>query len=74
MQFSLFMAKKRIPSYFSKDAYAKPTGDNKELMIIPGAVHTDLYDQMDIILFDQMEDFFRTYLVKTWFLSQIHSI
>lgn len=30
--------------YFSKDAFAKLTGDNKELMLIPGAVHTDLYD------------------------------
>ena len=35
---------------------------NKELMIIPGAVHTDLYDQVDIIPFDKLEAFFRGYL------------
>jgi fermentation-respiration switch protein FrsA (DUF1100 family) len=34
--------------YFSKDAFAKLMGDNKELLIIPGAVHTDLYDNMDV--------------------------
>ena len=43
--------------------YAKLTSDNKELMIIPGAVHTDLYDQMDVIPFDKMEEFFKAYLV-----------
>ncbi len=48
--------------YFGKDAFAKLTGDNKEFMIIPGAVHTDLYDQMDIIPFDMMVEFFGTYL------------
>lgn len=45
--------------YFSKDAFAKLTGDNKELLIIPGAVHTDLYDRTDIIPFDKMAAFFR---------------
>ncbi len=48
--------------YFSKDAFAKLTGDNKELMIIPGAVHTDLYDQVDVIPFDKMVEFFGSYL------------
>ncbi|MCD8376553.1 MAG: alpha/beta hydrolase [Oscillospiraceae bacterium] len=48
--------------YFSKDAFAKLTGDNKELMIIPGAVHTDLYDRMDIIPFDKITEFFDSYL------------
>ena len=49
--------------YFSKDAYnnmvknSKYT-DNKELLIIPNAVHTDLYDRIDIIPFDKMEKFF----------------
>lgn len=43
--------------YFSKDAFAKLTGDNKELLIIPDAVHTDLYDQKDIIPFDKVEEF-----------------
>ena len=53
--------------YFSKDAYndmiqnSKYT-DNKELMIIPNAVHTDLYDKVDIIPFDKMEEFFKTNL------------
>ena len=50
--------------YFSRDAYAdmvkdNPYADNKELMIIPDAVHTDLYDRMDVIPFDKMEAFFR---------------
>lgn len=48
--------------YFSKDAFQKLQGDNKELLIIPDAVHTDLYDRMDIIPFDRMEQFFRKYL------------
>ena len=50
--------------YFSKDAFAdmvkdSPYAGNKELVIIPGAVHTDLYDRKDIIPFDKIEDFFR---------------
>ena len=48
--------------YFSRDAYQKLRGDNKELMIIPGAVHTDLYDQVNIIPFDKMVAFFKQYL------------
>ena len=44
--------------YFSKDAFTKLTGDNKELMIIPGACHTDLYDRVDIIPFDKVAVFF----------------
>ncbi|QWU13119.1 hypothetical protein SAMN04487895_115121 [Paenibacillus sophorae] len=44
--------------YLGKDAFEKLTGDNKELMIIPGAVHTDLYDQIDVIPFDKLETFF----------------
>lgn len=51
--------------YFSRDAYAdmvkdNPYADNKELLIIPGAVHTDLYDGggKDAIPFDKMEEFF----------------
>ena len=50
--------------YFSKDAYAAMTKDskytdNKELLIIPDAVHTDLYDDLDVIPFDKMTDFFK---------------
>lgn len=49
--------------YFSKDAYKDMTTnskytDNKELMIIPNAVHTDLYDNMNVIPFDKIEEFF----------------
>lgn len=53
--------------YFSKDAFnnmiqdSKYT-DNKELMIIPNAVHTDLYDKVNIIPFDKIEEFFKTNL------------
>lgn len=52
--------------YFSRDAYAdmlrdNPKTDNKELLIIPDAVHTDLYDQKDIIPFDRIQQFFQTY-------------
>jgi fermentation-respiration switch protein FrsA (DUF1100 family) len=53
--------------YFSKDAFANmikdnPYTENKELMIIPNAVHTDLYDRKDIIPFEKMEKFFTKYL------------
>ena len=45
--------------YFSEDAYKKLQGDNKELLIIPGANHTDLYYKMDVIPFDKIESFMR---------------
>ena len=48
--------------YFSETAYSKLTGDNKELLIIPDANHTDLYDQMDIIPFEKLNVFFTEYL------------
>lgn len=48
--------------YFSRDAFQKLTGDNKELLIIPGANHTDLYDNLQVIPFDKIESFFREYL------------
>lgn len=44
--------------YFSRDAYQLLKGDNKKLIIIPDAVHTDLYDRTDIIPFDRMTEFF----------------
>ncbi len=50
--------------YFGEDAFKKLRGDNKELMIIPGAVHTDLYDRTDIIPFDTIEAFFRKNLTQ----------
>jgi hypothetical protein len=59
----LIHGEKAHSCYFSKDAYADMIKDskyasNKELMIIPGAVHTDLYDQTDIIPFDKIQSFF----------------
>jgi fermentation-respiration switch protein FrsA (DUF1100 family) len=61
----LIHGEKAHSCYFSKDAYADMTGDskyaaNKELMIIPGAVHTDLYDggEKKVIPFDKIESFF----------------
>ena len=53
--------------YMSRDAYAdmikdSKYTDNKELLLIPGASHTDLYDQKDIIPFAKMEAFFDKYL------------
>ncbi len=48
--------------YFGETAFSKLKGDNKELIIIPGASHTDLYDQLDIIPFDKIASFFNTYL------------
>ena len=48
--------------YFSRDAFKKLKGKNKEFLIIPNAVHTDLYDRVDIIPFDKIETFFKTYL------------
>ena len=50
--------------YMSKDAFKLLNGDNKELLIIPDAVHTDLYDggDKDYIPFDKLEKFFVEYL------------
>ena len=48
--------------YFSEGAYEKLTGDNKELLIIPGASHVDLYDRMDVIPFEKLRSFFEEHL------------
>ena len=48
--------------YMSRDAFRLLKGDNKELMLIPGAVHTDLYDRKDIIPFDRIQTFMEEYL------------
>lgn len=48
--------------YFSEDAFKKLQGNNKELLIIPGANHTDLYDNMNKIPFDKIAAFFHKYL------------
>ncbi|WP_420472390.1 alpha/beta hydrolase [Brevundimonas sp. FT23042] len=47
--------------YFSETAYAA-AAEPKELMIIPGATHTDLYDQLDVIPFDRLTAFFKEHL------------
>lgn len=44
--------------YMSKDEFEKLEGDNKELLIIPDAVHTDLYDDLNIIPFDKIAEFY----------------
>ena len=55
--------------YFGKDAYenmikgSKYT-DNKKLVTIPGAVHTDLYDNLEVIPFDEIAEFFNKYLMS----------
>lgn len=53
--------------YLGKDVYANMIKgskftDNKELFIIPNAVHTDFYDKIEIIPFDKMTEFFKKYL------------
>ena len=60
----LIHGEKAHSCYFSRDAFAdmtkdNPYSDNKELLIIPDAVHTDLYDRMDVIPFDKIEEFLR---------------
>ena len=66
----LIHGEKAHSCYFSKDAYAdmiedSKYADNKELMIIPDAVHTDLYDggEKDMIPFDRIQKFFRQYFM-----------
>lgn len=46
-------------SYFSQDAFKKLTGDNKELVIIPGANHVDLYDNDKFIPWQKIVDFYK---------------
>ena len=48
--------------YFSEDTFKKLKGDNKQLLIVPGASHTDLYDRMDVIPFDTIVEFYQKYL------------
>lgn len=45
--------------YFSEDAFRRLTGDDKELLIVPDASHTDLYDNLEKIPFDRIEAFFK---------------
>ncbi|MBQ7209023.1 MAG: alpha/beta hydrolase, partial [Lentisphaeria bacterium] len=48
--------------YFGETAFKMLKGDNKELVIVPGAVHCDLYDNLKVIPFDRIDGFFRKYL------------
>ncbi|SHM64702.1 hypothetical protein SAMN05518668_1154 [Sphingobium sp. YR657] len=57
----LIHGEKAHSRYFSETAYAA-AAEPKELMIIPGATHTDLYDQIDIIPFDRLTAFFNDHL------------
>lgn len=54
----LIAGEKAHSRYFSEDAY-KAANEPKELMIIPNAVHVDLYDRLDVIPFDKLVDFFK---------------
>ena len=61
----LIHGEKAHSCYFSKDAYAdmirgSKYTQNKQLLLIPGAVHTDLYDNLAVIPFDKFEQFFRS--------------
>lgn len=47
--------------YFGKDAFSLLKGDNKQMLTVNGASHTDLYDQIDIIPFDEIAAFFTKY-------------
>jgi len=47
--------------YFSEDAF-EMASEPKELIIIPDAVHVDLYDKVDVIPFDRLESFFQVQL------------
>lgn len=48
--------------YFGEDAYKRLKGANKELLIVPGANHTDLYDRTDVIPFDRIDAFYKANL------------
>ena len=50
--------------YMGRDAFARLTGDNKELVLVPSATHTDLYDGggKDAIPWDRIQGFFERYL------------
>ena len=54
--------------YFSEGAYKKLTGDNKELFIIPGASHVDLYDNLEVIPVEKLNSFFREHLKSEYFI------
>lgn len=58
----LIHGEKAHSRYFSEEAFVRLKGDNKRLMIIPGANHTDLYDNPNVIPYNEIEQFFKTNL------------
>ncbi len=50
--------------YFGQTAFSRLRGNNKEFVVVPGATHCDLYDQLDKIPFDKLERFYEQYLSK----------
>lgn len=58
----LIHGEKAHSRYFSEDVYKQLKGDNKELLIVAGANHTDLYDNLEKIPFDHIAHFFRSHL------------
>jgi fermentation-respiration switch protein FrsA (DUF1100 family) len=57
----LIAGEKAHSRYYSEDVY-KLASEPKELVIVPGASHCDLYDKVDLIPFDKLETFFNTNL------------
>ena len=55
----LIHGEKAHSRYFSEEAFVRLKGDNKRLMIIPGANHTDLYDNLNVVPFNDIEKFFK---------------
>lgn len=47
--------------YFGKDTFAKLKGDNKQFLTVKDATHCDLYDQIDVIPFDEIAAFYAKY-------------
>ena len=58
----LIHGEKAHSRYFSEDAFKTLQGPNKELLIIPGATHVELYDNPEAIPFDKLEQFYKEYL------------
>ena len=55
--------RRRIPREFSEDAY-KRAAEPKELLVVPGAGHVDLYDRVNLIPFDKLTSFFTQHLAE----------
>lgn len=60
----LIHGEKAHSRYFSEEAFVRLKGDNKELHIVPGASHTDLYDNISMLPFDRINSFFKKHIGK----------